>query len=140
MTSVADKGSDSTSGCRDGPDAAPRCQLRFAMPQRPVYRQVVSAHPPGTEAFFEDPAAGPAVERADAPHRPHRRIEVVDDVACPALFDDLRNGSGAVSDDRSSTGQRLDHHQPERFGPVDREQLRAGATEERGLLRLADLA
>ena len=57
----------------------------------------------------------------------------------PSL-EDLGHRSVAERDDGRARGQRLDHHQAERFRPVDREQRGRGAREELGLLGLADLA
>ena len=45
-----------------------------------------------------------------------------------------------VGDDRRPARHRLDHHQPERLRPVDREEQRAGAAKEVGLLVGTDLA
>ncbi len=43
-------------------------------------------------------------------------------------------------DDRRAAGHRFDHHQAERFGPVDGKQQRRGVAEEVRLLGIADLA
>ena len=67
-------------------------------------------------------------------------VEIVADETRDAVVEDLGNRAAANGHDRRATGERLDHHQAERLGPVDREQQRPGATEKRALLRLGDLA
>ena len=57
-----------------------------------------------------------------------------------ALVNDFHDRAAAKRHDRSAAGQRLDHDQPERLGPVNRKEQRRGAAEERGLLRFADFA
>ena len=44
------------------------------------------------------------------------------DVAGDTVIDDFRHGAAIPRDDRRSAGHRLDHHEPERLRPVDREQ------------------
>src|SRR4051812_9106658 len=46
----------------------------------------------------------------------------------------------AECDHRRAAGHSLDHHKPERLGPVDREQQRACISKEIVLLVLADLS
>ena len=75
-----------------------------------------------------------AIDRADG-----ARL-VLDDEARDAVLDDLRHGAAIVGDHRAAAGHRLDHHETERLRPVDRDEQRDRAAQERSLVLVADLA
>ena len=81
--------------------------------------------------------------RSISPIRPDRLdhpVDPVDDVPGPAVLDDLRHAGPAEADDRRARRERLDHHQPERLVPLDREEEGVGAGEQVALRLAADLA
>src|SRR2546425_10631585 len=53
---------------------------------------------------------------------------------------DLGNGAARAGHHRRPARERLDHRQPERLGPVDREEQRQRISEQAPLLGVADLA
>jgi hypothetical protein len=57
-----------------------------------------------------------------------------------AVLDDLGRGTLRERDHRRPAGECLDHHQPERLGPADRHQQRAGALVEVALALRVGLA
>ena len=57
-----------------------------------------------------------------------------------AIVDHLGHRAAVERDHRRAAGHRLDHHQAERLRPVDREQQRMRAGQERRLLAVVDLA
>jgi hypothetical protein len=80
------------------------------------------------------------IERKHLRQHPHRLIHRVNDGARDALVDDFRNGTMAESKDGCAERHRLDHYQPERLRPIDREQKRLRIAQEFGLAALIDLA
>ena len=56
------------------------------------------------------------------------------------MIDHFGGRSGRPGNGWRARGHRLDHHQSEGLGPVDREQHGAGVAEELGFVRIADLA
>ena len=56
-----------------------------------------------------------------------------------SVVDNLRHGPAAHRDHRRPGGHRLDHRDPKRLGPVDREEVRVGVAQELVLLRVIDL-
>src|SRR5215472_10573007 len=97
-------------------------------------------HPPRSEPPLEGGADAAPVERGNALDRIHRFGFAIDNEAGHAVLDDFGNGSAAPSNDRGAAGHRLDHHQAERLGPIDRDQHRHGIAEKVLLLTLIDLA
>src|SRR5690606_12387706 len=92
------------------------------------------------EAALERGADASAVVAGDFAHGRGRRRQVVDDAAGDAVVHHLGHRAAVPGDHRRAAGHRLDHHQAERFRPVDREQQRHRVAEEARLLRVADLA
>src|SRR5215475_256107 len=88
--------------------------------ERLVVAKVVLRHPPGRETLLEARAHLVAVELAEAADRLDRLGFSIDDEACDALVDHLRDGAAAEGDDRRAARHGLDHDQTERLGPVDR--------------------
>src|ERR1017187_9920101 len=134
-----------TEGPARGPRAPrrPRARARGGwtrLHQPPVDVDVVPHHARRVEAGVECPPARAAVERRDSRDGPGRLLDAFDDEARHAVLEDLRNRAVPPRDDGRSTGERLDHHQPERLGPVDREEQRGGVPEELLLVASADLA
>src|SRR5690606_14881876 len=105
-----------------------------------VQAKVVAGHALRGEALLEDLAASRAVERAGPAHRGHRLVAALHDEAGDAFVDDLRHRAVAPGDHRRAAGHRLDHHQSEGLGPVDRKEQRARVAEELRFLLVADLA
>lgn len=70
----------------------------------------------------------------------HCVVEAVAHEAGHAILDDLDNRAAPECDHGRATCQCLDHHEAERFRPVDGKHQCAGAAEERLLLGLGDLA
>src|SRR5437899_7774839 len=56
----------------------------------------------------------------------------------PVIPWSFRYGSGLESNNRRAIGHRLDHHQAERFGPVDRKQQSSGASKKSLLGAIVD--
>ena len=72
--------------------------------------------------------------------RGHGLFQRVHEEAGLAVLDDLRRRAAAEGHHRRAAGHGLDHHQAERFGPVDGEQQGLGPAQEGGLLMVTDLA
>ena len=105
-----------------------------------IYGQVILGHPSGGEALLEARADHAPVKRSQPFHRSDGAGHVIHEEAGPAVFDHLGHRAAPIRDHRRAAGHRFDHHQPERLGPVDRKQERAGLTQECALVRFADLA
>ena len=93
--------------------------------QAAIDREIVERHAARREALLE-PAGGfacatAARRRSTAPIAP---ALVLDDEAGHAFVDDLRHRAAVEGDDRRAARHRLDHHQTERLGPIDRHQQR----------------
>src|SRR5688572_18941168 len=84
------------------------------------------------------PAALPA-ELSDSPGRSHGVIEVVYDETRAPVLQHLGDRPAAKRDHGRAARESLDHHEPERLGPVDREQEHSSVTQEFLLLTVADL-
>src|SRR5690606_29969276 len=67
-------------------------------------------------------------------------LDAVHHVAGYAVLDDLGNRAVPEGKHRRAAGHGLDHNEPERLGPVDREQQRARIAQEPALAALVDLA
>ena len=61
-------------------------------------------------------------------------------IPLPPVLDHLGHGAPAGRDHRRPARHRLDHHQPERLLPLDREERRARVLEQLDLLAVRDLA
>src|ERR1700712_630092 len=88
---------------------------------------IFSCHPAGRESLLEPGADYPSVETRKVADSFHGIFLAIDDEARHAVLDHFRNGAGAVSDHRRPARHRLDHHQTERLGPVDRKQQCGGS-------------
>jgi hypothetical protein len=69
-------------------------------------------------------------------------VLVLAEITGHAVLDDLRRRPDRKGQDWRAGRESLDHHQPERFGPLDRVQKRSGSLQQRdGLVasRLADI-
>ena len=108
--------------------------------QRPINVDIVFRHPCGGKALFETLTHLFPIERNDARQRRDRLFHGFDDGAGDAVLDDLRHRAAAKSQDRRAAGHRLDHGEPERLRPVDREQQRLRVAQELRLLVVVDLA
>src|SRR5882757_4479959 len=115
-------------------------RYRCLIEQRTVERNIIRGHACGRESLLELSSNSVTVERNHAWEHPHRLIHSIDDGARDPLVDDFRNGTMTESKDGSAARHRLDHHQAERLGPVDREQERQRIAQELGLAALIDLA
>ncbi len=69
-----------------------------------------------------------------------RLVNIVHNGAGDAVLHNFGHRSAAEGENRRAAGHRLDHDEAERFWPIDREQQRAGFTEECALLALVDFA
>jgi hypothetical protein len=63
----------------------------------------------------------PVSSRVYVAYRFDRLLRILDDETGRAILDDLRHGTLPKRDHRRATGHRLDHHQPKRLRPIDRE-------------------
>ena len=82
-----------------------------------------------------------------APIEPHcrgkqadRLVERLDHTSRDALVDDFRNRAATKPEHRRAARHRFDHHEPERFGPIDRKQQSQRVAEEFDLVAIVDLA
>src|SRR5882757_11529085 len=122
--------------------AIDRPQRAFGPGHQPaIDRDVVASHAAGGETLLE--------ARADLLAREPPELVVdgfgcgnlaVDDETGQAMLDDLRYRATAIGNHRRAARHRLDHHQAERLGPVDRHEQRPRPAQEFGLVRIADLA
>ena len=107
--------------------------------ERVIHRYVVLGHPLGGEALLKARADRGAIQPVQVGHGGARPGNVLDDPARPAVIEYLRDRAAAISDHRGATSHRLDHHEPERLWPVDREQQAHSVAQERRLVPIADL-
>ena len=101
---------------------------------------------PGTHARTRPPSPPGKTAARRARGRPNGLISptrptaaaispaVVADEAGDAVLDDFRHRPGAVGDHRGTGRHRLGHRQPERFRPVDREEVGPRPAQQRVLL------
>ena len=104
--------------------------------QLPVHGHVVVRHPGRPEPILEHRPAPPAIQVGRPADRVGGGVDRVHHEPGHPVVDHLGDRTGRPGDDRGAAGHRLDHHQPERLGPVDREQHGPRPAEERPLLRL----
>src|SRR2546422_851513 len=102
--------------------------------------EVALRHAAGGEAAFELGSAGGALERRDPRHRRDHVALGLTDEARVAVRDHLGHRAAATGDDRGPARERLDQHETERLGPVDREDQRQRLAEERLLRAVVHLA
>ncbi|CAM2163741.1 hypothetical protein BO443_120084 [Burkholderia orbicola] len=126
----------SASGARD----PAQCRLPGCRAKRFVSLDVTLRHCLRAETRVETLADRGARQAVDPVQRADRALHVLDDEAGHAVLDHFRHGAAVERDDRRAAGHRLDHHQAERLRPVDREQQRLRAGQERRLLCFVDLA
>ena len=84
-----------------------------------------------------------AVDGVELTDGPDHGIGIVDDEAGLAVVDQLGDAGAAHADDRRARRERLDHDEPERLVPRDREEERRRLGEKarfRGFVDLADEA
>src|SRR5215218_8024405 len=112
--------------------AAARCNSgRHAARRGGAVDLLVAAHDGrDAEAVLAGAAAVRRLDLAQALDRPRHRVLVVDHEAGAPMLDDLRRRALGERDHRRAAGERLDHHEPERLGPADRHEQRAGALEQ----------
>ena len=110
------------------------------MNQRLINVEVVFGHPVGREIQLEVFATGPTVDFADPIQRGHGFFHVMHNEACHTMQQDLGNRAARIRNHRSAACHRLDHHQSERFGPIDREQHRNRIPQKFGLLGLPNFS
>src|SRR5262249_28193694 len=80
-----------------------------------------------------------AIELAEPSDHPNRVFHAVDDEAGHAVLQNLRHRPAPERDHRRTAGHRLDHHQPERLGPIDGKEEGVGAAEKGFLLPVVHL-
>src|SRR5690606_11000243 len=85
----------------------------------PIHPQVISGHPSCGEPFLEVAAAPVPVNLLNPFGSSHRLLQISHDEAAHSVLHDLRYRSVLVGDHRSATSYGLNHHQPERLGPID---------------------
>ena len=101
---------------------------------------MVLGHVARGEALLEPRPHRRPVEAVKVPNRLHRVFERVDEGTGHAVLEHLGHRARRHGDDRGAACHRLDHDQPERLRPVDREKERGRVPEELGLVLIADLA
>ena len=100
---------------------------------------VAARHALDREPLFEATSNSAPTEGCGTRNCGNRGVDAVDNKARQSLVDDFRNGASPERDDRGSIGHRLDHDQPKRFRPVDREKQRQRQTEKFFFVAVADL-
>ena len=101
---------------------------------------VVRHHPLRREALHDLLPQHGRVERVGALEHVLGLAPVVDDDPRATVVDHLGHGAPAGRDHRRPAGHRLDHHEPERLLPRDREERRARVLEQLDLLPVRHLA
>ena len=96
---------------------------RLAAEQRMVDLQVVLGHAGGGKPFLETPAHCVAIERQDL--RQHLRRSSMVSTIRPVTPGSTISGTEPQRKRAAACRRRLDHGEPERLRPVDREQQRA---------------
>src|SRR5512140_2576339 len=102
--------------------------------------QVVRRHHPGRETALESAPDLRAIEHPDPGDRRDRLVFGADDEAGDPMLDHLSHRAAVPCDDGRPTRHRLDHHQSEGLGPVDREEQRTRASEKLALRPIVDLS
>src|SRR5581483_2736568 len=126
-------GWDSLSGMMSVTAGSVRCD------ERAVSLEVVARHHDGREAFLEDGPHALAFQGGDPVDRGDGLVLGAHDETGHAHVDDLAHRSAIPCDHRRAGGHRLDHHQPERLGPVDGKQQGPRAAEQVALGAVVDL-
>ena len=85
-------------------------------------------------------AARAAVDRVDAPDGIDSILDGIDDEPGHAIIDDLADRPAGKCDDGQAAGHGFDHDQPERLGPVNREEQGFRLAEKRVLVPFGNLA
>src|SRR2546428_3412375 len=81
-----------------------------------------------------------AIDHVHALDRGDQLVDGIGQEADLSVTHDLGNGAARAGHHRRPARERLDHRQPERLGPVDREEQRQRISEQAPLLGVADLA
>src|SRR5205823_1828387 len=102
--------------------------------------EIVERHSPRGEAGLEQAADASSIEGLEVLRRRHGLGHTRYDEPRDAVLDDFGHRTTVEGDNRRAAGHRLDHHEAERLGPVDREEQPDGTPEEITLLLLADFA
>src|SRR5258705_4590468 len=113
---------------------------RLALRQAPVDREIVLGHASGGEALLEPLAYLFGRQSRQAVDRAECRLLVLDDKSCHSLIDHVGHGATIEGNDRRTAGHRLDHHETEWLGPVDRHEQSQGAAEKNSLFLIVDFA
>src|SRR6266498_1500110 len=106
----------------------------------PVDRLVAVDHVGDVEVFGHPLAAELGLQLVDLDDRPGQLLDLVADEAGHPVLDHLRHRAAAQGDHGRAAGHRLDHHDPERLVPLDREDQAAGACQQILLLLGVGLA
>src|SRR5262249_18382250 len=85
---------------------------------------VVSRHATSGKATFECFPAPMALKARQPLNGARRFLDFLDDESGDTVLHNFRHGAVRPRDHRSAAGHRLDHHQAERFWPVNREKQR----------------
>ena len=135
-----------TTACNVRPASCPprRCPPQSACVaayagEPPVDGEIVVCHALDRESALERRPDLGTVEYGQPAYGRRRLRLVVDNKARDALIDNLGYRARPEGYDRRAAGHRFDHHQPERLGPVDREEQRQRVAKEFRLLRFVDL-
>src|SRR5262245_9068294 len=110
-----------------------------ARDQSAVDGQIVAGHPTRTEPLVEHLSDRPPAQLGGLLNSANRVVEIINHKTCDPVINHFRDRPAAVSNHRRAARHRLDHDQPERFRPVDREQQRPSVPQKLVLLALADL-
>ena len=111
----------------------------------PVYEslvkgQIILAHAPGAEAFFETAPAASSLNRSNSFHGFRGFFSIMDQEPCDAVINDLRNRTTGVSDNRGAACHCLDHDQAKRLWPINREKKSRSISQEIIFLRIPNFA
>src|SRR5262249_48188726 len=105
-----------------------------------ISREVIQGHTSRGKSLFEPFAHLQPLELRGSIVSTHPRNSTFFTIADDLVFDVFRHRSAIECNHRGATGHSLDHHEPEGFGPVNRDQQGKRAAQKFGLFLVADLA
>jgi len=98
------------------------CHLLVILDGAVVDLNILARHALGVESFFEYTPTGKTINFLYTFHGAYGGIDVVHDESGHAVVDNLGHRAEPPRNHRRPAGHCFDHHEPERFLPVNREQ------------------